>query len=424
MPKSVNQYSAKLMGQNIPSDLSNFFVAGISYKKTNAETRGLFAINDDQYHAILDIAPATGFESLFILSTCNRTEIYGFAENAVSLVRLLCTQTSGCEAFFMKEAYIKKGTEAVEHLFNVGSGLDSQILGDYEIVGQLKRSVKYAKDRNFINCFMERLVNCVLQASKAIKNNTGLSGGTVSVSFAAVQFIKDTVPNCEFKSVLLMGTGKIGKNTCKNLISYLGCNDITLINRSEEKAAQLAKELNLRYAPITQLTEKIGNADIILVATNAPEPVILSSQLENKGKKLVIDLSIPYNVQPSAKDLPDIRMVNIDELSKMRDRTLNKRKSERHKAETIIEKQLAEFLDWYRMRKHAPMLNAIKSSLNQLALLHQNGLNNHQTRCPFIATEQKIQQVVRDIAGKIRTNNLLDCPHMDAINQFIMLVDQ
>ncbi|MDB5016832.1 MAG: hemA 3 [Mucilaginibacter sp.] len=178
------------MHTNQSINISNLFIAGINYKKTDAATRGLFAINSDQYGNILKLAPSCNIDSLFILSTCNRTEIYGFAERPAQLINLLCTQTKGDSQTFTSLAYIKQGNNAIEHLFNVGAGLDSQLLGDYEIIGQLKQAVKFSKEQNFINCFLERLFNNVLQASKTIKNETQLSGGTVSVSFAAIQYIK------------------------------------------------------------------------------------------------------------------------------------------------------------------------------------------------------------------------------------------
>ncbi|MDQ3279272.1 MAG: glutamyl-tRNA reductase, partial [Bacteroidota bacterium] len=228
--------------KNIP----NFYVAGINYKKSDASVRGQFAIGQDQYNAVLTLAAEQGLNEIFILSTCNRTEIYGFAHSSQQLVDMLCSQTVGDAETFKRAAYIKNGLEAVEHAFCVGAGLDSQILGDYEIVGQLKTAVKVAKERGFVGSFTERLINCVLQSSKIIKNSTSLSGGTVSVSFAAVQYIMNRVVNPSGKKILLLGVGKIGRNTCKNLVDYLGTKDITLINRSPEKAALLAGELGLR----------------------------------------------------------------------------------------------------------------------------------------------------------------------------------
>ena len=192
------------------------------------------------------MAPQYGIKELFVLSTCNRTEIYGFAENAANLCELLCTQTQGSLANFIEMSYIKNGRQAIEHLFDVAAGLDSQILGDYEIIGQIKQSVKFSKQNNFIGAYLERMVNGVLQSSKAIKNTTELSGGTVSVSFAAIQYIKEHITNLADKKILLLGTGKIGRNTCKNLVDYLQTKNITLINRTETKAAELATELGLK----------------------------------------------------------------------------------------------------------------------------------------------------------------------------------
>jgi glutamyl-tRNA reductase len=134
------------------SDISGFYVVGINYKKTDAAIRGQFAINNEQYERILTLAPSRHLNELFILSTCNRTEIYGFADNASHLAGLLCTETIGDADSFMEMAYVKKGSEAIEHLFLVGAGIDSQILGDYEIVGQLKQAVKFARERQSTVC--------------------------------------------------------------------------------------------------------------------------------------------------------------------------------------------------------------------------------------------------------------------------------
>ena len=394
-----------------PIEISSFFIVGINYKKSDAATRGQFAINSQQYENILALAPTFQVSSLFILSTCNRTEIYGFAENADQLINLLCTQTQGDSQLFSTMAYVKNGDVAVDHLFNVGAGLDSQILGDYEIIGQLKLAFKFAKDRGDINCFMERLFNNVLQSSKVIKNETAISGGTVSVSFAAIQYIKENVTAAEGKKILLLGTGKIGRNTCKNLVDYLGVNNLTIINRSDEKAAALAAELNLKYAPITQLDQYIQLSDIILVATNAASPLILADMLQNMGNKLIIDLSIPNNVEPAAAGLANITLVNVDQLSAIKDQTLQNRESEAPKAREIIQLHLALFSEWYQMRKTAPTLNAIKSKLTEI--------HTRQSACPVMNAADKIQRVVNNVAGKMRKQNEYGCQYIEAINEFL-----
>jgi glutamyl-tRNA reductase len=397
-------------------DINQFYIAGINYKKSEASVRGLFAINSDQYTNILAKAAQVGINEVFLLSTCNRTEIYGFAAKADDLVNLLCSETIGNAATFKKAAYIKKGLPAINHLFCVGAGLDSQILGDYEIVGQLKTAVKFSKEQGFIGAFTERLINSVLQASKLIKNNTELSGGTVSVSFAAVQYIKNKVSQIKQKNILLLGVGKIGRNTCKNLVDYLHTKNITLINRSPEKAAMLAGELGLRSASIENIDEEIRKADIILAATNASEPVILKSHCEGGNKKLIIDLSIPYNVEDAAELLPNVQLVNVDELSKMKDETLKKRESEVPKAKAIIAELMTEFAEWCEMRKHVPMLRDLKLKLKQI---HSSPFYfQNTTHCPK-TLDLKIQRVLNETAGKVKVENQKGCQYIAAINDFI-----
>lgn len=403
------------MNSHYFKNISNFYVAGINYKKSDASIRGQFAISNDQYSRILEKASEQGLNELFILSTCNRTEIYGFAGCAHQLASLLTSETAGNLETFTQAAYFKNGIEAIEHVFNVGAGLDSQILGDYEIVGQLKSAIRFSKENGFVSAFIERLINCVLQSSKLIKNNTELSGGTVSVSFAAVQYIRHHVINPSSKNILLLGVGKIGRNTCKNLVDYLETTNITLINRSPEKAAELAEELGLKYASLDNLDEEVKKADIILVATNSAEPVILQQHVEGHGEKLIIDLSIPYNVETAAQHLENVKLVNVDELSKLKDETLKMRLAEVPKAKAIITELMQEFEEWCEMRKHVPMLKDLKMKLKEL---HAHPQYIQNTTCPK-TLDTRIQRVLNETAGKIKIQNQRGCQYIAALNEFI-----
>lgn len=402
------------MSQSNLNNIENFYIAGINYKKTDAAIRSRFAIGNDQHKQILEQAKLNGIHDVFVLSTCNRTEIYGFANHSSQLINLICSQTTGSKEVFTEIAYIKKGNEAIDHLFEVAAGLDSQILGDYEIVGQIKAAVKFSKQNGCIGSVMERLLNTVLQSSKAIKNQTGLSGGTVSVSFAAIQYVREHVKKIAGKKILLLGIGKLGKNTCKNLVDYLGTKNITLINRTEEKAATLAGEFGLNHASLSDLPQQVDQADIIFVATASTEPIILPSQLEGKGNKIILDLSIPNNVAPAVKNLSNITLINVDELSKMKDETLGKRKAEVPKAKAIIAEHVAEFIQWCEMRKHVPVLKAIKTKLKEI----------HNDPLLFPAynitdAEDKIQRVINGTAFKMKEQNLCGCYYIQAINEFI-----
>ncbi len=407
------------MTRNPISEFSNFFVAGINYKKTDTKIRGSFAIGPEQYNNILKLAAGYEVRDLFVLSTCNRSEIYGIAENPEKLVNLFCSQTQGSVELFNELSYRKNGLEALNHLFDVGAGLDSQILGDYEIVGQLRQAMKFAKERGFIHTLLERTLNQVLQSSKEIKNNTKLSDGTVSVAFAAVQYIRENNFSPNKNQILLLGTGKIGTITCKNLVDYLGNSHITLMNRTPEKAEILASTFNLRTASIENLPEEINLADIILVATNAAEPVIHFTDLKNiPGKKLIIDLSIPCNVEKTVTLLPGVTLIDVDGLSKLKDETLVRRAKEIPQARKIIQSHLQEIMEWHEMRKHVPVLKLVKIKLREI---HDSPLFEQPvTDEPSILNrDQKIQRVLNGMATKMRRENQRGCHYIEAINEFI-----
>jgi len=214
---------------------------------------------------------------------------------------------------------------------------------------------------------------------------------------------------------LLLGTGKIGRNTCKNIVDYLGTKKITLINRTEEKAKLLAIELGLQSAPLEQLAQHIRSADIIITATNSTEPVILEQYLNGAGKKLIIDLSVPFNIEAAAQQLPNIELVNVDELSKMKDETLSKRIAEVPKAKAIIAEHISEFMEWYKMRENVPVLKAVKSKLKEIntSPLFFPPSNNQ------FSPDEKIQRVLNGMASKMREQNQKGCYYIEAINEFI-----
>jgi glutamyl-tRNA reductase len=407
------------MSKNLNTTLSNFFVAGINYKKTDTGIRGSFAIGPEQYNNMLSLAAEYGVGDLFVLSTCNRSEIYGIAEQPAQLVNLFCSQTHGSSELFQELAYQKNGSKAVQHLFDVAAGLDSQILGDYEIVGQLRQAMKFAKEKGFINNFMERLLNQVLQSSKEIKNTTALSDGTVSVAFAAIQYIREHISSVENKRILLLGTGKIGTITCKNLVDYLGSSHITLMNRTPEKAEHLAETFKLRTASIEELPDEIRKSDIILVATNAPEPIIRFTDLEDiSSNKLIIDLSIPCNVENSVENLEYVKLIDVDGLSLLKDETLQRRAAEVPKAHAIIQHHFNELMEWNEMRKHVPILKQVKIKLQEI---HSSPLFEQPTpeKSSPVSRDQKIQRVLNGMASKMRRENQRGCYYIEAINEFI-----
>ena len=355
------------MEQFNKSEKTYFYVIGLSYKKADAKMRGEFSLDKTAKTNLLVQAKASGIKSLVATSTCNRTEIYGFARHPFELIKLLCDNTQGTVEDFQSVAYVYKNSDAIQHMFKVGAGLDSQILGDFEIISQLKLSAKVSKKHQLLNAYLERLINAVIQASKRIKTETELSSGATSVSFASVHYIQKTVNEISSKNILLFGTGKIGRNTCENLIKHTKNEHITLINRTRDRADKIAGKFKLLVKDYSQLQEEIGNTDILIVATGAQNPTIDKHLIQNKKPLLILDLSIPKNVNENVMELPLVTLVHLDHLSQMTDETLEKRKVYIPIAESIISDIQTEFEAWVDNRKFAPTIKALKQKLEVFA---------------------------------------------------------
>ncbi|KOP37166.1 glutamyl-tRNA reductase [Flavobacterium sp. WLB] len=350
---------------NVPKHLY-FYSVGLSYKKADAEVRGQFTLDAVAKTRLLEQAKNDGIESLLVTSTCNRTEIYGFAEHPFQLIKLICDNSNGSVDAFQKVGFVYKNQEAINHLFRVGTGLDSQILGDFEIISQIKTSFAHSKSMGLANTFMERLVNAVIQASKRIKNETEISSGATSVSFASVQYILKNVEDISNKNILLFGTGKIGRNTCENLVKHTKNEHITLINRTKDKAEKLAGKLNLIVKDYSELHLELQNADVVVVATGAQNPTVDKAILNLKKPLLILDLSIPKNVHENVEEIEGVTLIHMDYLSQLTDETLENRKLHIPAAEAIIEEIKEEFVIWMKGRKFAPTINALKEKLNAI----------------------------------------------------------
>ena len=357
--------------KNNESNLS-FYVVGISYKKADAKLRGFFSLSPTKKANLLKQAKASGIEALLATSTCNRTEVYGMVEHPSELIQLLCKNTKGSIETFENVAYILKDSDAIEHMFRVGAGLDSQILGDFEIISQLKISSKISRKYGLMDTYLERLLNSVLQASKRIKNETELSTGATSVSFASVQYILNAVKQVNLKNILLFGTGKIGRNTCENLIKHTKNQHITLINRTRESADKLAGKFKVEVKNYSQLQEEIAKADILIVATGAQNPTIDKELILQQKELLILDLSIPKNVNENVKSLSNVKLTHLDELSDITDKTLQKRKKHIPVAEAIIKEIKEEFEAWVEYRIFAPTIKALKEKLSVFAEVEIN----------------------------------------------------
>ena len=390
---------------------STFYVVGLSYKKADADIRGKFSLDDVGKKNVLKQAQQDGIESLLVTSTCNRTEIYGFAQHPFQLIKLLCDNSQGTVEDFQKVAYIYKNQEAVRYMFRVGTGLDSQILGDFEIISQIKSAFTQSKSMNLVNAYVERLVNAVIQTSKRIKNETEISSGATSVSFASVRYIFSNVDDIANKNILLFGTGKIGRNTCENLVKHTKHEQITLINRTKDTAERLARKLDVVVKDYSDLQLEIQKADVLVVATGAHNPTVDKAILNLKKPLLILDLSIPKNVNENVTTVDGVTLVHMDHLSQITDETLENRKKHIPAAEVIIEEIMDDFLAWTKQRKFAPTIHALKEKLNSIKetelSVQRKKLSNFDEAQAELISARIIQKITNHFASHLKDDTTM-----------------
>ena len=394
---------------NNPQLKNSLHVIGISYKKTSAQIRGKFNLSFEASNKLIKDAKKQGISSIIINSTCNRVEIYAETNEPNELIKLLCFNSLGNKSDFKNFGYVLKNQKAIDHIFKVGTGLDSQILGDFEIIAQIKKSLKISKKLSAISPYLERLFSSVIQASKRIKNETKLSSGATSVSYAAVRYILDNIDDLQSKKILLFGVGKIGRNTCENLVKHTSNKQITLVNRTKEKAQKIAGKFKLIVKNITELSTEISNSDILIVATSSPVPTVTNKTAVFNKDLLILDLSVPKNVDEKLKENPNINLLDLDYLSNVTDKNLNKRKEYIPKAEKIISETKKVFDDWVETRKYAPTVNALKTKLKEI---QQNKINLLKKKTSTFnndnakeVSEHLIQKITNQVANHLRDSN-------------------
>lgn len=384
----------------------NFYCVGISYKKADALTRGKFSLSREAQIEVLEEARLKEIP-LLVISTCNRTELIGFVPSEEVLIDLLCSNTEGTKHEFKKYAFVHEGDEAIDHVLRLGTGLESQILGDFEIIGQLKAAFTLAKEFGFTDAHLERLVNTAIQTSKAVKNKTEFSTNAASTAYAAVQWIKDFLNNREDVKITLFGTGEIGKVTCANLVKHFPNHSITLVNRTQEKADSLGEKFNVNVAPFSDLEKEVKTSNVLIVATNAPKVTVTADLITAANELAIVDLSVPTNVEITEENRACV--VTLDELTRVVDETIVKRQKEIPKVEAIIEEKFITFKEWLSHRTHTDAVKAFKERLLQIKqeeISFQSkkieGLNEEHME---IVSERIIQKMTKQFVTHLKTAN-------------------
>ena len=407
----------------VSNNKKHFYAIGVSYKNADLKTRGDFSLSLEQKDSLTLEAKREGVEEILINSTCNRTEIYAHVNHPIQLINLLCKHSKGSLAVFNEIGYTHKNNAAFHHIFKVGTGLDSQILGDFEIIGQLKQGFFRAKKLGMGHGFMERLVNAVIQASKRIKTETKISSGATSVAFASVQYIINTIEDISEKNILLFGTGKIGRNTCENLIKHTENDHIVLINRTHEKAKHIAGKFNVLVKEYGELPTEIRKTDVLVVATGAQQPTISKDIIHKDTPLLILDLSIPSNVHSNIEELEHVTLINLDSLSQITNKALEDRRQYIPQAEIILEEVKEEFLQWLEHRQYAPALRALKAKLTAQQSSEIKTQEKKAVLKPeaVSVSDQMIQKITGQLANYLKENPSKATTTLDVIQEVFQL---
>lgn len=332
-------------------------VFGVSYRTASVHRRQAYSLSEVEQAALLsELKQQTDFKG-FIISTCNRTEVIGTTHQPDAVLALYLDHTEGSSEEFADLGYQLHGENALRHLFRVGVGMESQIPGDFEIIMQIRKGFRWARKANSVNGYLEKIINHVIHASKRVKTETAFSTGATSVSYAAARFLKDNFDDLSNRRITLYGLGKFGRITLDHLLGLTAPSNITLINRSDEKAQRFAEETGAIYVPHRELQGAIDQSEILIVATGADRPILTTAELDRPQLHTVIDMAVPSNVDPSVGELNQIRLLDVDELSQMTREALQKRVDQLPVVEAILEDEMRELLDWHAMRSHSADIN-------------------------------------------------------------------
>jgi len=395
-------------------NLEHFIVLGTNFTKADTQVRSKYAISKPESKGLYDSAMQAGFSDFFHLTTCNRTEFYACAPVS-ALKELVAQQLSVSEKDFNDYFYILNGMDAVRHFFYVVSGLDSQIIGDYEIVCQVKSALDEARDHELIGTITDRISNFAYQAQKKVKAHTNLSSGKYSVSYAAAELLFHEHETQHFKNILLVGTGDFGSTVARNLRHNFSKISISLTNRTLEKAEKLAEQVKASVIPFETFRSQLDQFDVIITTIGLDSYLVEAKDILSNSKKLFLDLSVPQAVNPEIKAIPGIRLYSVDDVSAFHNELLQQRKLEIPRAQKIVEVFVQQLVEWQQVYSHRDIILSYKAKA-------QNLFSDHEvTHADILAIEQqrKIEKTFSSLIQEIRESGYVGCRMIETINNLV-----
>jgi glutamyl-tRNA reductase len=348
----------------------NFKALALTYKTAPVAVREQVSLNETAAKKLHQfIRNYTTATDVLIVSTCNRTEIYYLAEKDFSfeIFRGL-SLLKDCEPDFEQHFTKYNGSEAVSHLFEVSLGLDAQVMGDLQISGQVKNAYQWSADENMAGPFLHRLMHTIFFANKRVVQETSFRDGAASISYAAKELAEDLTIDIKSPRILVLGVGEIGQDFCLNL-AHSRIEDVTILNRTQEKAEKLAQKYNFRFGGIEDLLTEIQKADVIVSSVSGSQPIITLDLIKNFkifSHKYFLDLSMPRSVEPAIEEMPGAIVYNLDDIREKTNEALEKRRASIPAVRSIIQDSILEFDDWSKEMIISPTIQKLKSTLEQI----------------------------------------------------------
>ena len=352
---------------------NQFKAVSLSYKKAPLEIRELVSLSEEACKGLLQLlSDYTQATDVLVLSTCNRTEVYYSAEKDLGseIIKLIGVQKNisniGDYAGYFN--VFSQPDEAISHLFYVAMGLESQVVGDMQIVNQVKRAYQWTADENMAGPFLHRLMHTIFFTNKKVVQQTAFRDGAASVSYAAVELINELTASVVEPRVLVIGLGEIGTDVCRNMAKFER-GHVSLTNRSMDKAEALALECGFSATPFEEVSTAIAEADVILCSVAADQPFITKALIEEHeilSHKFLIDLSVPRSIEAAVEEIPGVLLYNVDEIESKATTALEKRKAAIPQVKDIITESIAEFNDWSKEMMVSPTIHKLKNALEQI----------------------------------------------------------
>lgn len=359
----------------VSDPLLNFVAVGVNHKTAPLSVRERIALRPEEFPLMLEHLQKHARE-VMILSTCNRTEVY-----MAGVVGDPLSAFEGAWGQPLREyLYIKHGLHALKHLTRVASGLDSLVLGETQILGQVKRTWQDAHKAGTTGSILNKATQLALQVGKRVRTETGISDKAVSVSYAAVELAKSIFGDLQGKTALIVGAGETAELTMTHLKSS-GIQDVIVVNRTVERAKKLAEAFGGQVCAIDMLLEALPKADVVIASSSAPHYVIRAEHVQNALKErtapmFLIDISVPRILEPEISHTEGAYLYNLDDLTAIVERNLAQRAKLIPHAETLIEEGLTEFKRWFRQHHKRRELKQAQEQARQVAQEEFAGLQS------------------------------------------------